>query len=177
MRKDGRLEGLLDGHGGEELLPRKVDPSSRVLAPVVVREPDPSSPLMQEEIFGPLLPVLTVDSIDDAIAFVQARPRPLALYVFTESAETERAVLQRTIAGSVCVNHLIYQVAVPSLPFGGVGPSGIGCYHGKAGFDTFSHHKPVLRRPTKGDLKAAYPPYPQVAQKVMRRIARWPSRR
>lgn len=172
-----RIEGLLDGHGGEELLPRKTDPSSRVISPVVVREPDPSSPLMQEEIFGPLLPVLAVDSIDDAIDFVQARPRPLALYLFSESAETERAVLQRTIAGSVCVNHLVYQVAVPSLPFGGVGPSGLGSYHGKAGFDTFSHHKSVLRRPTKGDLKAAYPPYPQVVQKVMRRIARWPSRR
>jgi aldehyde dehydrogenase (NAD+) len=132
---------------------------------------------MQEEIFGPLLPLVVVDSIDDAIAFVQARPRPLALYLFTESADTERAVLQRTIAGSVCVNHLIYQVAVPSLPFGGVGPSGLGGYHGKAGFDTFSHHKAVLRRPTRGDLKAAYPPYPQMVQKVMRRIARWPSNR
>ena len=117
---------------------------------MVVREPDPASPLMQEEIFGPLLPVLGVDSIDDAITFVRDRPRPLALYLFTASEDTERQVLERTIAGSVCVNHLVYQVAVPSMPFGGVGPSGMGGYHGKAGFDTFTHHKSVLRRPTRG---------------------------
>lgn len=171
----GRLEGLLDGHGGEELLPRKHDPVSRVMAPVVVREPDPSAAIMQEEIFGPLLPVLAVDSIDDAIAFVQARPRPLALYLFSASRETERRVLTGTIAGSVCVNHLVYQCAVPSLPFGGVGPSGIGGYHGKAGFDTFSHHKAVLRRSTKGDLSAMYPPYSGAIKKVMRFVTRWPS--
>ncbi len=173
----GRLEGLLEGHGGEELLPRKTDAATRVMAPVVVREPDPGSAIMQEEIFGPLLPVLAVDSVDAAIDFVQARPRPLALYLFSESRQTEEEVLRRTIAGSVCVNHLMYQVAVPSLPFGGVGPSGIGGYHGKAGFDTFSHHKSVLRRSTKGDLKALYPPYPKLVQRLMRLAARWPSRR
>lgn len=171
-----RLEGLLEGHGGEELLPRKTDPSSRTLAPVVVREPDPASPLMQEEIFGPLLPVLGVDSIDEAITFVRDRPRPLALYLFTASEDTERQVLERTIAGSVCVNHLVYQVAVPSMPFGGVGPSGMGGYHGKAGFDTFTHHKSVLRRPTRGDVSAMYPPYPPAVQKVMRALTRWPRR-
>ncbi len=171
-----RLEGLLEGHGGEELLPRKTDPSSRTIAPVVVREPDPASPLMQEEIFGPLLPVLGVDSIDDAITFVRDRPRPLALYLFTASEDTERQVLERTIAGSVCVNHLVYQVAVPSMPFGGVGPSGMGGYHGKAGFDTFTHHKSVLRRPTRGDVSAMYPPYPPTVQKVMRALTRWPRR-
>lgn len=171
-----RLEGLLDGHGGEELLPRKTDPSDRTVAPVVVREPDPDSALMQEEIFGPLLPILAVDSVDDAIAFIAARPRPLALYLFTESKDTQRRVLDRTIAGSVCINHLVYQVAVPSMPFGGVGPSGMGGYHGKAGFDTFSHTKSVLSRPTRGDMKFAYPPYPKTVQKVLRMVTRWPSR-
>jgi aldehyde dehydrogenase (NAD+) len=172
----GRLQGLLEGHGGEELLPRGGDPSTRVLDPVVVRDPDLDAPIMQEEIFGPLLPVVGVDSIDDAIAFVQDRPRPLALYLFSASRDTERQVLDRTIAGSVCVNHLVYQVAVPSLPFGGVGPSGMGSYHGKAGFDTFSHRKSVLRRSTKGDVSAMYPPYPKVVQKVMRFALRWPRR-
>ncbi|CAN5906517.1 aldehyde dehydrogenase family protein [soil metagenome] len=173
----GRLDGLLKGHGGEELLPRKVDRDTRTLAPVVVREPDLSSPLMQEEIFGPILPILAVDSIDDAIAFVTDRPRPLALYLFSESADTERRVLDRTIAGSVCVNHLLYQNLVPSMPFGGVGPSGMGGYHGKAGFDTFSHHKSVLRRTTKGDLRAMYPPYSRLVQRALRTVTRWPSRR
>ena len=171
-----RLEGLLDGHGGDELMPRKTDPSDRTIAPVVVREPDPASPLMQEEIFGPLLPVLAVDSIDDAIAFITARPRPLALYLFTESKDTERRVLDRTIAGSVCLNHLVYQVAVPSMPFGGVGPSGMGSYHGKAGFDTFSHTKSVLSRPTRGDMTFAYAPYSKQVQKLLRLVTRWPSR-
>ena len=169
-----RLEGLLDGHGGEELLARGGDAAVRVMDPVVVREPDPGSALMQEEIFGPLLPILAVDSVDDAIAFVNARPRPLALYLFSASRDTERRVLDRTIAGSVCVNHLVYQVAVPSLPFGGIGPSGMGGYHGRAGFDTFSHHKSVLRRSTKGDLNALYAPYPKPVQKLMRLALRWP---
>lgn len=171
-----RLEGLLEGHGGDELMPRKTDPSDRTIAPVVVREPDVDSPLMREEIFGPLLPVLAVDSVDDAIAFVNARPRPLALYLFSESRDTERRVLDRTTAGSVCVNHLVYQVTVPSMPFGGVGPSGMGGYHGKAGFDTFSHNKSVLRRPTRGDMKFAYAPYPARVQKMLRFLTRWPSR-
>ncbi len=169
----GRLEGLLDGHGGEELLPRKVDAETRVMAPVVIREPDPSSAVMQEEIFGPLIPVLEVDSIDAAISFIKARPRPLALYLFTGSEVTERTVLTRTHAGSVCINHVLYQAVVTSLPFGGIGPSGMGAYHGKAGFDTFSHNKPVLKRPTKMDASFAYPPYPEKVQKLLKTLTRW----
>jgi aldehyde dehydrogenase (NAD+) len=169
----GRLEGLLDGHGGEELLPRKVDADTRVMAPVVIREPDPASPVMQEEIFGPLIPVLEVGSIDEAIEFVKARPRPLALYLFTGSEDTERKVLTRTHAGSVCINHVLYQAVVTSLPFGGIGPSGMGAYHGKAGFDTFTHAKPVLKRPTKMDASFAYPPYPELVQKVLKLVTRW----
>ena len=168
-----RIEGLLDGHGGEELLPRKTDRATRVVAPVVIREPDADSAVMQEEIFGPILPLLEVDSIDDAIAFIKARPRPLALYLFTSSAQTERTVLDRTHAGSVCINHLVYQAAVTSLPFGGIGPSGMGAYHGKAGFDTFTHHKSVLKRPTKVDPGIAYPPYPALVQKVLKVLTRW----
>ena len=169
----GRLEGLLDGHGGEELLPRKVDTETRVMAPMVIREPDPASQVMQEEIFGPLIPILEVDSIDDAISFIKARPRPLALYLFTGSGDTEKKVLSRTHAGSVCINHVLYQAVVTSLPFGGIGPSGMGAYHGKAGFDTFSHHKPVLKRPTKMDASFAYPPYSDQIQKLLKFITRW----
>ncbi|MEO6987165.1 MAG: aldehyde dehydrogenase family protein [Aquihabitans sp.] len=170
-----RLEGLLDGHGGDELMPRKTDPSDRTVAPVVIREPDPGSPLMQEEIFGPLLPVLAVDSIDEAITFINERPRPLALYLFSESKATERKVLDRTVSGSVCLNHLVYQVTVSSMPFGGVGPSGMGAYHGKAGFDAFSHNKSILSRPTRMDLKFAYAPYSKPVQKILRFVTRWPS--
>lgn len=169
----GRLEGLLEGHGGEELLPRKVDADTRVMAPVVIRQPDPDAAVMQEEIFGPLIPVLSVASIDEAIAFVKARPRPLALYLFTGSEATERAVLARTHAGSVCINHVLYQAVVTSLPFGGVGPSGMGAYHGQAGFDTFSHRKPVLKRPTRLDASFAYPPYSGAVQKLLKTLTRW----
>ena len=168
-----RLEGLLDGHGGEELMPRKTDRDSRVMAPVVVRQPDPEAPVMQEEIFGPILPMVTVDSIDEAVAFVKARPRPLALYLFTSSGATERTVLDQTHAGSVCINHLVYQAAVTDLPFGGIGPSGMGAYHGKAGFDTFSHQKSVLKRPTWTDPGFAYPPYTDQIQKVLKFLTRW----
>ncbi|WP_421118247.1 aldehyde dehydrogenase family protein [Aquihabitans daechungensis] len=168
-----RLEGLLDGHGGEELMPRKTDRDARVMAPVVVRQPDPSSAVMQEEIFGPILPMITVDSIDDAISFVRSRPRPLALYLFTSSGATERKVLDQTHAGSVCINHLVYQAAVTSLPFGGIGPSGMGAYHGKAGFTTFSHTKSVLKRPTRMDPGFAYPPYTDQIQKVLKFLTRW----
>lgn len=170
-----RLEALLDDHGGHELLPRKIDTKARTFAPVAIAEPDLGSPLMNEEIFGPILPIITVDSIEDAIDFVNERPRPLALYVFTESREVERRVLDRTTSGSACVNHLVYQVAT-TMPFGGVGPSGMGAYHGEAGFRTFSHTKSVLRRPTAGDLRAVYPPYPPLVQKVVRLITRWPLR-
>lgn len=169
-----RLEGLLADHGGAELTPRRVDHERRVMDPVLVDEPDPDSALMQEEIFGPILPIRTVESVDAAIDFVNERPRPLSLYVFTESDSIERTVLERTTAGSVGVNHLVYQVAVTSMPFGGVGPSGMGAYHGKAGFDTFSHLKSVLKRPTRGDLSAAYPPYPSMVQKAIRLLTRWP---
>jgi aldehyde dehydrogenase (NAD+) len=168
-----RLEGLLDGHGGEELMPRKTDRDSRVMAPVVVRQPDPEAKVMQEEIFGPILPFIEVDSIDEAISFVKARPRPLALYLFTSSGATERKVLDQTHAGSVCINHLVYQAAVTDLPFGGIGPSGMGTYHGKAGFDTFSHQKSVLKRPTWTDPGFAYPPYTDQIQKVLKFLTRW----
>jgi aldehyde dehydrogenase (NAD+) len=154
-------------------MPRKTDRDSRVMAPVVVRQPDPSSAVMQEEIFGPILPMITVDSIGDAIAFVRARPRPLALYLFTSSRATERKVLDQTHAGSVCINHLVYQAAVTDLPFGGIGPSGMGAYHGKAGFTTFSHTKSVLKRPTRMDPGFAYPPYTDQIQKVLKFLTRW----
>jgi aldehyde dehydrogenase (NAD+) len=168
-----RLEGLLEGHHGDELLPRKVDRASRVMAPVVVREPDLDAPIMQEEIFGPLIPVIEVESIDAAIDLVRSRPHPLSLYLFTESDAIERKVLAQTRAGSVCINHVLYQASATSLPFGGVGPSGMGAYHGKAGFDTFSHRKPVMKRPTRLDAGFAYPPYPALVQKVIKTLTRW----
>lgn len=125
---------------------------------------------MAEEIFGPILPVLTVSDVDEAIRFVNDRDRPLALYVFAESEEVQLRVLEGTSSGGVCVNATVLHVAVPTLPFGGVGASGMGAYHGRTGFDTFSHRKSVLTRPTRMDPKLAYPPYTKIKERLVRRF-------
>jgi aldehyde dehydrogenase (NAD+) len=163
-----RLEQLLLGStpaiGGE------TNAADRYIAPTVLRDVSPDAPIMTEEIFGPLLPVLTVDNVDEAIRFVNDRDRPLALYVFAESDDVQRRVLERTSSGGVCINATVLHVAVPALPFGGVGASGMGAYHGKTGFDTFSHRKSVLTRPTRIDPKLAYPPYTKVKERLIRRF-------
>ena len=141
-------------------------------APAVITDPDPDSALMQEEIFGPILPVVMTDSLDESIAFVTARPKPLALYLFTRSSTVEHDVLGRTSSGSVCVNHLLYQCLIPELPFGGVGTAGMGAYHGRAGFETFSHPKAVLHKPNAPDLSLAYPPYGPLAERAFRLLLR-----
>jgi aldehyde dehydrogenase (NAD+) len=125
---------------------------------------------MQDEIFGPILPVLTVDSIDEAISFVNERDKPLALYVFSRSKDTVGRVLDETSSGGACVNATMYHVAVPTLPFGGVGPSGMGSYHGRASFDTFSHAKSILHKGVKPDPALAYPPYTKAKDKLIRRF-------
>ena len=164
-----RLASLLDGHGGERF-GGQINRQSRTIAPAVITDPDPSSQLMQEEIFGPILPIITVRDIEEAVAFVNGRPKPLALYLFTESRATERAVTEATSSGSIGINHLMYQLLVPELPFGGTGESGTGSYHGKNGFDTFSHHKSILRKPSTPDLSFAYPPYGELATRIFRRL-------
>jgi acyl-CoA reductase-like NAD-dependent aldehyde dehydrogenase len=125
---------------------------------------------MDDEIFGPILPVLTYAELEDAIAFVNDRPKPLALYVFGSRAGAIDRVVERSSAGGVTVNHTLLHVSVNELPFGGVGASGIGAYHGEAGFKIFSHAKPVLHRSTKPDSSLAYPPYTPFKQSILRRI-------
>jgi len=114
---------------------------------------------MQEEIFGPLMPVLPVNNVDEAIDFINARPKPLALYIFSNDKGTQSNIIQHTSSGGVAINDAILQVICPDLPFGGVGPSGMGAYNGKSTFDTFTHNKSVLARPTWGDVSLRYPPY------------------
>lgn len=164
-----RLTGLLQTHGGEQIGGRATADRLQ-LAPALVTDPDLDSELMREEIFGPILPLVSVPDIDAAIDFVTERPKPLALYLFTESRAVEEKVLTGTSSGAVCVNHLLYQLLVPELPFGGVGDSGLGRYHGKHGFDTFSHEKAVLRKPSRPDLPFAYPPYSRGMEKVLRKL-------
>jgi aldehyde dehydrogenase (NAD+) len=149
----------------------KCDASSLRIQPTVVVNPDPDGPLMANEIFGPILPVLTYKSLDEAIGFVNARPKPLSAYLFTKSRETRERVIKEVPAGGMLVNHLAFQVSTAKLPFGGVGASGMGAYHGKWGFDEFSHRKSVLTKPTRPDFSSViYPPYTERAFKLARRL-------
>lgn len=172
-RHFGRLVGLLDAGGYQETVTGgkdKADASARYMPPTILRGVDPNAKVMQEEIFGPILPVIGVPDVDAAISFVNAREKPLSLYVFTKDKSAANKVLRRTSSGSACVNTAIVQLAVPDLPFGGVGESGMGAYHGRSGFDTFSHLKSVLDKPTKPDPPLLYPPYKKVRERLLRRI-------
>ena len=162
-----RLSGLLDDarEQGAQLIEvnpggEKLDPANRKLPLVLVLGAKDSMRLMQEEIFGPILPVIGYRDLESAIQFVNRRPRPLALYYFGNDQNARKQVLERTHSGGVCFNDAIFHVAVDDMPFGGIGPSGMGAYHGHEGFLTFSHSKGVLSRP--GWLNTAtflHPPY------------------
>lgn len=165
-----RIETLLDGHGGTVVTGGTVDADTRKLPPTIIVDPDPDSALMQEEIFGPVLPILAVDDVEEAIAFVNGREKPLALYVFTGDDEVATTVVDGTSSGGVCVNHTLFHITPPDLPFGGVGASGQGRYHGQSGFDEFSNLKPVLRKPTKPELSLMYPPYTGLKAKVLKNL-------
>jgi coniferyl-aldehyde dehydrogenase len=129
------------------------------IPPTLILNPTDQMTVMQEEIFGPLLPLMTYRSIDEAIAAVNARPRPLGLYYFGRDRAEERQVLSRTISGGVTVNDVLLHVSMEDLPFGGIGPSGMGAYHGIEGFRTFSHAKAVFRQ-SRFDVTAMLrPPY------------------
>lgn len=132
---------------------------NRYIAPTLMDNVDWNDPVMQAEIFGPILPILTYQEISEAIASINARPKPLALYLFTRNPALQEQVLAETSSGGVCLNDVFLQVAIWGMPFGGVGDSGIGAYHGKTSFDTFSHHRSVLKKPFWFDLAWRYAPY------------------
>ena len=145
-------------------------PADRYIAPTILKNPPSEAPVMAGEIFGPILPVLKVQDVDHAIAFVNSRPKPLALYVFSNDPAVQAKVLERTTSGGVTVNHTLLHLVNPSLPFGGVGPSGMGAYHGRATFETFSHRKSVLVKRTWIDPWFFYPPYNDAKRRWVRRI-------
>ncbi len=167
-RHQQRLVGLLEGQnvafGGEH------ERETRYLAPTIVVDPDLESDLMTEEIFGPILPVVTVADAEEAIHFINARPKPLALYVFSDDDDLVQRMLDRTSSGGACVNHTLYHFSPPELSFGGVGPSGIGIYHGQSGFDTFSNLRGVLRKSSRLEHSLGYPPYSSLKERIVRRL-------
>jgi acyl-CoA reductase-like NAD-dependent aldehyde dehydrogenase len=146
---------LRDGkpvHGGQHAA------KDLFIAPTILTGVSPDAAVMQEEIFGPILPVLEFDKLDDALALLREKPTPLALYVFTGDRETEARVLADARSGGACVNDVVSHMIGAGLPFGGLGASGMGAYHGRAGFEAFSHQRAVLRRATWLDTPFRYPP-------------------
>lgn len=141
------------------------------IEPTVIENVTWQDPVMSDEIFGPILPILTFNDMDHVISEINARPKPLALYLFTESKKVEKEVLSRTSSGGVAINETITHIVSPHLPFGGVGSSGMGAYHGKYSFLTFSHRKSVVKKSTKLDIKLVFPPYNnkiKLVKKVMK---------
>lgn len=170
-RHFARLTASLAATKGNVVVGGGSDASNITIEPTVVVDPDPAEPLMTDEIFGPILPVMTVQSLDDAIGFVNSRPKPLAAYLFTKTKSIRERVIKEVTAGGMVVNHLLFQFSTNKLPFGGVGPSGMGAYHGKFGFEQFSHKKTVMTKPTRPDLGAMiYPPYTEKALKLAKRL-------
>ncbi len=144
---------------GKILIGGETNAEEKYIAPTVIDGVNWDAPAMQEEIFGPILPVLEYSDLGEAIALINSRPKPLALYIFSRDKNKQQRVLRETSSGGVCINDTVMQVGVTSLPFGGVGNSGIGSYHGKASFDTFSHYKSVLNKGLWFDLEWRYAPY------------------
>lgn len=144
---------------GKIIVGGETDANRRYIAPTLLEGVSWDDGVMQEEIFGPILPILEYDDLDSAIAQINAYPKPLALYLFSQSKQKQQQVLQETSAGGVTLNDTIIHLASTELPFGGVGESGMGAYHGKASFDTFTHYKSVTSRQFWLDIPLRYPPY------------------
>lgn len=145
-------------------------PDSLTIEPTVLTDVTWDAPIMQEEIFGPMLPILTYDNLDEAIAKIRSRPKPLALYLFSKNKEVWERFEQTVSYGGGCINDCIVHLSTHALPFGGVGESGMGQYHGKATFDTFTHYKSIVNKGTKIDIEARYRPYDKLAEKLMHMI-------
>ncbi len=162
-----RLEAFLqDGGtvtGGER------DPAARYFGPTILTNVPPDAAVLREEIFGPILPVLAYDDLEDALARCRDLPTPLAFYVFTQNRLMERRILEAVPSGGACVNDVVSHSVGPHLPFGGLGESGFGSYHGRAGFDAFSHSRTILRRPPRFDTGLRYPP-PKISLGTLRRL-------
>ncbi|MCR1841071.1 aldehyde dehydrogenase [Murimonas intestini] len=168
MKHYERLMGLMGS--GKVIIGGNGDAKRVQIAPTVLDEVSWDSPVMQEEIFGPILPVLTFSSMKEAMELVNDRPKPLACYYFTRKSERERSLLQKVSFGGGCINDTIMHLVSSHMPFGGVGNSGMGGYHGKDSFDTFSHRKSILKKSSLIDMPLRYPPYKDLYFKMMKMI-------
>ena len=172
QRQYDRIQGLLDDalKKGATIIPlanEHTDTANRKIPLTIVTNVTDDMQIMQEEIFGPLLPIKEYKNIDDAIDYINARPRPLSLYIYSFQKEIQRKILEQTIAGGVCINDAAFHVANDDLPFGGVGASGIGNYHGEEGFIRFSHPKSILKRGKISFASLLFPPYGKAVHKLV----------
>jgi len=161
-----RLRALLES--GQVVIGGGVDEAGCRIEPTVLTDVAPDSPVMQEEIFGPILPILEVENLEEAIAFIRRGDKPLAAYLFTRSGESERRFTTSVSTGNLCINDTLMFMSVPGLPFGGVGTSGMGQYHGKAGFDRLSHLKAVMKRGRFPEIPIRFPPYSQMKMRLLK---------
>jgi len=174
-----RLRGYLDEASARGVkiielvsLDRATADAERLIAPTLAIDPPDDLALMREEIFGPILPLKSYRTLDEAIAYINARPRPLALYHFDNDRARVERMLDRTVAGGVSINDTVMHFAQDRLPFGGVGPSGMGHYHGRDGFLTFSHQKSVLRQARLSSMALFKPPYRGLADRLVKFLTR-----
>ncbi|MFT4681844.1 MAG: aldehyde dehydrogenase (NAD+) [Granulosicoccus sp.] len=165
-----RLSKMIDG---DVVIGGKTDAKARYISPTVIDNVRPDHPAMQQEIFGPIMPVIGFDSIDEVIENINNGEKPLALYVFTKSSKTKKRFVHSTSSGVILFNDLIVHAGHAGLPFGGIGNSGIGAYNGKIGFETFSHKKPVMYRSFLGDVAQKYPPYTKGKLGFIRFAIKW----
>lgn len=164
-----RLCELLSTTRGTVVAGGTTAPADRYVEPTVLTGLSWDDPVMRDEIFGPVLPIVGYGSIDDALAAIAARQKPLAIYIYSSDRRLTERALRETSSGGVCVNHNAVQLAVQGLPFGGVGASGMGAYHGKAGFETFSHLKSVLHRHPRAEIPVMYPPYGRLKRWLLKK--------
>ncbi|KUG03206.1 aldehyde dehydrogenase [hydrocarbon metagenome] len=165
-----RLTGLMKD--GQIIYGGQTDQESRYIAPTLIEGVDWTDPIMGEEIFGPLLPILEYEDLDETLDMISEQPKPLALYLFTDDQITQKKVVRMTSSGGVCINDTVSHLLPHDLPFGGVGESGKGSYHGDASFHCFSHSRSIFRNSTRFDLKEKYPPY-RITLKKLKSLLRF----
>jgi acyl-CoA reductase-like NAD-dependent aldehyde dehydrogenase len=158
---------------GDILVGGVTDAATRYISPTIIDNVTMDHPAMQEEIFGPVMPVIGYDNFDEVINHINAGERPLAMYLFSNDSKLKKRLMNETSSGAICVNETMVHAGQPNLPFGGVGNSGIGAYNGKLGFDTFSHKKPVMVRSFLGDVAQKYPPYTSGKLSFIKMASKW----
>lgn len=163
-----RLQKLLEGK--KPILGGETKKEEQFIAPTIL-DASWDDEFLEEEIFGPILPIISYDNLEDVLEHMKKNPKPLSCYIFSTNKKFQESILKNVSSGGVCINDTLLQVANPNLPFGGVGGSGMGKYHGKASFDTFTHYKSVLKKSNFFDLKIRYPPYKDTS--LMRKLLKW----